>query len=315
MKYYLGIDLGGTNVAFGLADENKKLILKHSIKTNSKRPYEEVIEDIATSILSFLKDNDISLEQIQNIGMGLPGIIDGETEILTVAPNLGWKNRDIKNDLSNLLGKSVSIANDADLAAYGELLDGCAREYNNVAMLTLGTGVGGGVVLDGHIFSGGDRSGLELGHLTLVAGGLTCACGNKGCLETYASSTALARMARENVSETSEMYTLCDGDLSKIDGKIIFTAAKNNDAAALKTLDIYLDYLAAACYTTIMAYRPDALIIGGGISVQDELLIKPLNVRTKKMLSAMGSIEKTPVIVATLGNDAGILGACFLNCV
>lgn len=311
MKYYLGIDVGGTNIAFGIADESKRLFAKHSIKTNPKRDFEIIIQDMAENIVNFLDTNNISMDSLQSIGIGVPGIVDFSTKKIVMAANLGWYDVDVIGELNKYINKDIYIANDADAATFGELLVSDGLEH--MAMLTLGTGVGGGVIYDGKIFGGGDGIGFELGHLILQPNGLTCNCGNKGCMEMYVSTTALIRMAKENISDKSQMFAMCDGDTSKIDGKIIFSCAKNKDEDALKTLEIYGDYLALACYNTIMSYRPQALMIGGGISVQEELLIDPVRAKVAKMLSPMGDIKKTPIIRATLGNDAGILGACFLS--
>ncbi len=309
MKYYLGIDLGGTKVAFGIANENKEIIATTSIPTDAKRPYEVVIKDIGDTAVKFLKEQNIA--DVENVGIGVPGCVNPKTKRLEFAVNLGWYDVDVTGDLGKIINKNVSMANDADLATYGELLGGSAKEYNSITMLTLGTGVGGGVVQDGVLFGGGDGGSFELGHLTLVANGLECSCKNKGCLEMYTSTSSLIRYARENAIEGSKMYEMCGGDLSKIDGRIIFSCANEGDTQALKTLEIYLDYLVPACYNVIMAYRPDALVIGGGISAQHDLLIKPLNEKVQVMLERMAL--KTPIIPATLGNDAGILGACFLK--
>ncbi|MFI3226115.1 MAG: ROK family protein [Clostridia bacterium] len=311
MKYYLGIDLGGTNIAFGVADENKNLFVKHSIKTNAKRPYEEIIEDMAKTSIEFLQNNDISLENLESIGIGVPGIIDAKTKKIVMAANLGWYDVDVVSDMKKFIDTEIYIANDADAATFGELM--VADNLSSMAMLTLGTGVGGGVIYDGKIFGGGDGIGFELGHLTLVPNGILCNCGNKGCVETYVSTSALIRFARENVDDKSAMHVKCEGDYDKLDGKIIFECAQKGDEKALKTLEIYGEYLAIACYNTIMTYRPDALMLGGGISVQEELLINPVRAKVAKMLEPMGSVKNTPIIRATLGNDAGILGACFLK--
>ncbi len=309
MKYYLGIDLGGTNIAYGIADETKKIFAHHSIKTNAKRPYSEIISDIAKTALDFLKGNNI--ENLESVGIGVPGIVDFKTKKIVMASNLGWYDVDIVADLKKLLNTDIFIANDADLATFGELL--VADNLKSMAMLTLGTGVGGGVIYDGKIFGGGDGVGFELGHTILVANGNKCNCGNLGCMETYVSTTALIKYAKENVDSSSMMFKKCDGDIDKIDGKIVFECAKLGDEKAKKSLEIYIDYLAIACYNTIMSYRPEALMLGGGISVQEELLIEPVRQKVFKLLEPMGSIKNTPIIRATLGNDAGILGACFLK--
>lgn len=303
MKYYLGIDLGGTNIAFGIADENRNFIAKHSIKTNAKRDYLEIVEDMAKTSLEILENNNIS--KVESIGIGVPGIVDLDTKKIVISGNLGWYDVDLVSDFKKNIDAEVYIANDADAATFGELL--VSENIKSMAMLTLGTGVGSGVTYENKIFGGGDNVGFELGHLILVPNGIKCSCGNQGCTETYVSTTALIRMAKENLNENSQMYG------KDIDGKVIFECAKNKDETALKVLDMYTDYLAIVCYNTIMSYRTDALMIGGGISVQEELLINPLREKVRKLLEPMGNIQNTPILCARLGNDAGILGACFLK--
>ncbi|MFI3115353.1 MAG: ROK family protein [Clostridia bacterium] len=309
MKYYLGIDLGGTNIAYGIADETKNLIAHHSIKTHAKRPYLEIVEDIAKTALEFLENNNICHENLDSIGIGVPAIIADNKIVYT--SNLNWHNVDIIADLKKFIDKDIFIANDADLATLGELL--VTDNLKSMAMLTLGTGVGGGVIYDSKIFGGGDGVGFELGHTILVPNGVKCKCGNCGCMENYVSTTALIKYAKQDIDETSLIFEKCDGDLEKIDGKIIFECAKLGDKVAQKALDTYIDYLSIACFNTIMTYRPQALMLGGGISVQEELLLKPTQQKVFKLLEPMGSIKNTPIIRATLGNDAGILGACFLK--
>ncbi|MFI3312255.1 MAG: ROK family protein [Eubacteriales bacterium] len=311
MKYYLGLDVGGSKVAYGIANENKEIIAKTAIKTNHN--YDEMVVTMAETALGFLAEQNIDLADVVSVGVGLPGVIDYHTNRLVMATNLGWFDKDVPGDMKKILGKDVFVANDADAATLGEQLAGAAKGYNSATMLTLGTGVGGGVIYNGKIFGGGDGGGLEIGHLTLVAGGLECSCTNKGCLEMYASTTALLRMAREHATSDSEIYALCGGDLSKIDGRLLFQAVDSGDEAALATLAQYQEYLVAACYTAIMAYRPEVLVIGGGISARGDLLIAPVQTRLQEKLERWGTIAKTPVVAAALGNDAGILGACFLT--
>lgn len=310
MKYYLGIDVGGSKIAFGVADENKNLICKSAIKTDL--PYEQMMEKMSKSALAFVAEQGISLDDLVSVGIGLPGVVDGVTNRLVMATNLGWFDKDVVADVQQYIQKPVYIANDADSATLGELLAGAGKEYRSLTMLTLGTGVGGGVIYDGKIFGGGDKGGLELGHLTLVAGGSTCSCTNQGCLEMYASTTALVRFARENAVEGSKLYELCQGDLSRMDGKIIFQAADEGDEAALQTLDTFRGYLASACYTVIMSFRTEALVIGGGISARQDMLVEPVREMVRKKLERFGNVANTPILAAKLGNDAGILGACFL---
>lgn len=311
MKYYLGIDIGGTNIAFGIANENKKIIAKNSIKTNSTRHYDVIIEDMATNIIKFLESNKISLDDLVCIGIGVPGVIDKKTKIIKIASNLGWKNVDVSCDLKKYIDKDIYLTNDAEAATYGELIQ--AEGIKNMVMLTLGTGVGGGVIIDGEIFCGGDGVGFELGHLIHEPNGADCPCGNKGCVEMYVSASALVRFAKEKIDTSSQIFDMCNGDLTKIDGKIIFESAKNSDKHAIKTIETYIEHLAVVSFNAIMMYRPEVLMLGGGICEQKELLIDPLCKKVYKLLEPMGDIKNTKIVKASLGNDAGILGACFLK--
>ena len=311
MKYYLGIDIGGTKIAYGICDEDKNLVAKSSIKTDL--PYEKMIEKLANCLKELVAENKISFDDVVSVGVGVPGVIDFTTNTLEMAPNLQWYNVDVVGEIKKYIDKDVFMANDADAATLGELLVGAGKDLKSMTMLTLGTGVGGGVAYNGKIFGGGDGAGIEIGHITLVSNGLQCGCLNKGCMEMYVSTSALIRIMRENVTKTSKIYEFCDGDLNKIDGKMIFQAADEKDPDALKTLEIYREYLASACYTAIMAYRTDALVIGGGISIREDLLIEPIKEKVYNMLKPLGRICNTQIITAKLGNDAGILGACFLS--
>jgi len=315
MKYYIGIDLGGTNIVTGIVDENHQIVTKYSTKSDGSRSFEEIVRSIADSVFAVMEKGKMQMAQIESVGMGTPSCINPHTGLLVHANCFDWHNVPLYDELKKYIEKPLFIRNDADCAALGETLAGAARAYNHAIMLTLGTGVGGGVIIDNKIFNGCDHMGAELGHTKLVYNGIQCTCGQYGCLESYASATALINQTREMIKmhPESQMNTLVDGDLLKVNGKIPFDAAALGDKWAVSVIDQYIDYLAAGISTLIVIFRPEVIILGGGISEQDEILLVPLNEKIKKHTFGAKEIGVPPAIKARLGNDAGVIGAAMLG--
>jgi len=314
MEYRVGIDLGGTGIKVGLVNAEKEIIKRSSLPTDAKRSFLSVTEDIVSAVRSVLEG--IEGEKIVSVGIGCPGFVDPESGHLVYAGNLNWRNVPLQKELETKLQMPVHIGNDANCAVVGESLAGAAKGKRNVLMITLGTGVGGGVLLDGKLFTGSRGMGAELGHAILVYDGEACSCGIRGCFEAYASVTALIRqtktmMEREGDSLLHEEYRL----RGVVDGRTAFDAARKGDRAARKVLDQYIRYLAAGLGSQINIFRPEIVLIGGGLSAEKENLLAPLRAVIGDYVFAYKEIGAPEIRCASLGNDAGIIGAACLDLV
>lgn len=314
-KYYLGLDVGGTNMAAGIVDKDLRIIAKESIPTRAGRTIEEITTDMAEVSKRVVQKAGLRMEDISSWGIGMPSYVNPATNLLVHANCFGWKNVPIYDYLRKHISLPTYIANDANCATYGEVLAGSASQYDNAIMLTLGTGVGGGIILGKKIYSGSDNMGAELGHTKLVYDGSRCTCGQKGCLEAYCSSTALIRITQEAVKKhpDSLIMELCGQDTSLINGEVIFEAAKRGDALATEIFDDYIGHLAAGISTFITIFRPEVIILGGGIAHAGDFLLEPLNERLRTCTFAAEEIGVPPIVGAELGNDAGIIGAALLE--
>jgi glucokinase len=315
VKYYLGVDLGGTNIAAGVVDENYNLIAKDSIPTNAGRSIDVIVRDIAELSKKVAFTAKVPLNQFTSWGIGMPSYVNPKTHLLVHANNLGWKNIPIYSYFKKYIDLPTYIENDANCAALGETLAGIARNYDNAVMLTLGTGVGGGIILNKRIYAGADLLGAELGHTKLVYNGEMCTCGQKGCLESYCSATALINQTKRefNITKNSLLYHMCSGDLKEINAKMVFKANDMGDEIAQKVVAQYIEYLAAGISTFITIFRPEVIILGGGVVGAGNALFEPLNIKIKENTFAAGEIGVPPVVKAALENDAGIIGAALLE--
>ncbi|MEM1483512.1 ROK family protein [Oscillospiraceae bacterium PP1C4] len=315
MKYYLGIDLGGTNIAVGIIDENYKFVAEHETPTLGCRPFEIIVADMADAAKKALENAGLTTKDIEHVGIGAPSTVDPTTRHLVFANNLNWVDVDVIGEFKKHMDVPVYLANDADCAAYGEALAGAAKDYTNVMMLTLGTGVGGGIILDKKIFLGGNGHGSEPGHSTLVMDGEPCTCGRRGCLEAYASVTALIRdtIRAMAADPTSVMHEMCGDDMRKVNGRTAFDAAKKGDKTGLEVVENYRHYLAVGISSFITLFRPEVIILGGGVCNEGEYLLEPLRKEVNATAYAADLMPETPIIKAALGNNAGIIGAAFLG--
>jgi len=311
--YYIGIDLGGTNIATGIVTEEGKLIKKKSIPTLRHRNYQEILKDMGELCLTIIKEEGISLNEVASVGVGSPGTPDPENGILVYANNLKFKDVPIRTELQKYINVPVYLENDANCAALGEAVAGAAKGYKNSVTVTLGTGVGGGIILDGKIFSGSFYGGGEIGHHVIVADGEPCTCGRKGCWETYASATALIREARIAVIRNPEsgLAKLVGGDINLINAKVPFDAAQSGDPVGQELIDNYIKYLGMGIANVINIIQPEIVVIGGGVCAQGDNLLNPLKEIVKKNVY-QGTL-KTELRIAELGNDAGIIGAAMLG--
>ena len=313
--HHLGLDVGGTNLAAGVVDEEYNIISKLSIPVGENRTIEEITNDMVWISKEVIKKAGLSMDDIPSWGIGMPSYVNPNTGLLVHANCFGWKNVPIFRYLENRLPVKLFIENDANCAALGEMLAGAARDDDNAIMLTLGTGMGGGIIIDRKIYCGADQMGAELGHVKLVYNGVPCTCGQKGCAEAYCSATALIRQMKEAVKKNPEsvIWELCEGNPDALEGKNLFDAVKLADTTAEQVLEQYVEYLSCAISTYIVLFRPDKIILGGGIAEAGELLLKPLRERIVPNTFAGNEIGVPDIVAAKLGNDAGIIGAAFLD--
>lgn len=313
--YRLGIDLGGTNIATGVVDENFKIIGSGKVKTNAPRPAEEIVDDMVKSALMAVKDANLTIDDIDSIGVGTPGSVVQTTGVVTYSNNLGFYNLPLAEMLEKKLGKKVYIENDANAATYGEYIAGAGKGAENFVAITLGTGVGGGIIIGGKIYSGSNFAGGELGHTVIQMNGEACTCGRNGCFEAYASATALIRQTKQAMIKfpESKMWEICNRDINSVNGRTAFDGARSGDEAAIGVVNDYINYLSVGISNIINTFQPDVLCVGGGISNEGEYLMAPVRKLVKGENYARNMEKNTEIKAATLGNDAGIIGAAYLG--
>ena len=317
--YRIGIDLGGTNIAAGLVNENYEIIAKESTPTLVGRPSEEIVADIAALCKKLCDEAGITQADVASVGIASPGIVDDETGEVVYANNLGLKHFPIIPLLRDMLEiKEYHIENDANAAAWGEAIAGAAKGSKSSVMITLGTGVGGGIVSDGKVFKGFNNAAGELGHIVIQVDGAPCTCGRFGCWETYSSATGLIRMTREKLEECqangreTKMTELVAAK-GKINGRTAFEGKRLGDAAASEVVDQYVKYLASGLASMINIFQPEVLSIGGGISNEGQYLLDLVTPLVREQQYGTGLVPNTDLRIATLKNDAGIIGAAVLG--
>ena len=310
MKYYIGIDFGGMSAKAGLFDEQGKLLIRDSVATSKEDGYAATVQKTASLALALCGAAKVRPASVGGIGMGTPGVIDGAKGTVVRWTNYGWDNKPFAADLSKATGLPVVISNDANAAALGEAKFGAGRQYRDSILLTLGTGVGSGIILGGKIFEGFCGGGGEAGHMVINVGGVPCPCGRRGCFEQYASATALIRETKRAMFENKssllwEIAKTPDG----VDGKSAFDAAARGDAAAQEVIKHYCIALAEGIVNLVNIFRPQAVLIGGGVSGQGENLLRPVRKFVGERLYVDSETIPLSVVLASLGNDAGMLGA------
>lgn len=307
--YNVGVDLGGTNIAVGLVNENCEIVYRGSVPTNAGRDFDEIIKDMGGLINKLISENNIDLSLIKSVGIGAPGILDNEKGTVTDNSNIKWVNYPIREKLQQYIDKPVYLGNDANVAAWAEYVGGCGKGTKNFLMLTLGTGVGGGMVLNGKLYTGSHNIGAELGHTSFKAGGEKCGCGTKGCIEAYCSATALIRRAKKALEESPESVM---AQAEKISAKTVVDAAVSGDATAVKVFEEYTEDLANVIGSMINFLDPDVIALGGGVANAGDVLLEPVRNKYRKYV-AFAPIENTKVLAARMGNDAGIVGSAMLG--
>ncbi len=317
--YYIGVDLGGTNIAVGIVNESLKIVKKGSVPTGANRDGDLIVKDMAALTEKLLNEAGIPLSEVAYVGIATPGIANCDTGVVEYANNLPFRNFPIADIFKKYLPvKKVLIENDANAAALAEALVGAAKGTRNSVMITLGTGVGGGIIIDGKVYSGFNHAGAELGHTVIVYNGRQCSCGRRGCFEAYSSATGLTNMTKEKITECRlkdiPTLMLADSDNGNhVTARTAFSAMKQGDVAAKAVVDEYIALLACGLVNMINIFQPEVLSIGGGICNEREYLLNPLLAIMDKEQYTRNNVKKTKVVIAELGNDAGIIGAAGLG--
>lgn len=314
--YYIGVDLGGTTIKVGLLDSDYTIIEKIDAPTYRERTSEEVLKDMAMLCKKVMENKGITEKEVHSIGIGCPGIASPKEGKILYSSNLNFKDVDVKSEIRKYIDLDVFVENDANAAALGEVICGAAKGYNNVVVVTLGTGVGGGIILDGKVYPGSYFGGAEIGHQVIqFEGGIPCGCGRSGCWEQYASATALIRQGKEAAGAHPESLLIQmakDKDIEEINAKVVFDAAQAGDEVAINVLEQYYKYVGAGISNMINILEPEVVVIGGGMSAQKEKLTEPILAYCKTQM--YGGLDLRPQIKpATLGNDAGIIGAALVG--
>ncbi len=315
--HYLGIDIGGTNLVSGIVNENKEIVAKYRAKTKVPCAPEEFADDLVKTVYGVLKEAQLTLADVPWVGIGCPGTVNPLSGMIEFANNLYFKNLPLRRLLEERLeGKTILMENDANAAAYGEYIAGALKGADNAIAVTLGTGLGGGVIINHQLYAGSNFAGAEIGHTIIQAGGKPCTCGRNGCWESYSSATGLIKMTKErmaNEPKTSVLWALADGDLEKVNGRTAFDALRAGDAAGKAIVEEYIYYLGVGTTNMINIFQPDILCIGGGICNEGETLLAPLRAFVEKEQYAINAAKKTKICKAELGNDAGVIGAAMLG--
>ena len=311
---YIGVDLGGTGIKAGVVDESGTILAKGSAPTGRERPYQAVIADIAALCTRVAAQAGTPMEEVAAMGVGVPGICNPETGVIPFCTNLGWHDVPFVEEMHKHLNLPVHVDNDATVAGYAESIAGVSAGTRASVFLTLGTGVGGGIVLGGRPYSGVHGIGSEIGHMILQMDGEPCTCGNEGCFERYASATAIIREARRAVKKDpqSMMMKNCGGNLERINAKIVIDCAKAGDKTARAVFDAYVRALAHGIISIINVLDPEIIVLGGGVSMAGDFLLNAVREAVKPLIF-FKTMPYARIELARLGADAGIIGAALLG--
>lgn len=318
--YYIGVDLGGTNIAVGIVDESYKIVKKGSVPTKPERGADAVVADMASLAKSLISEMGISLSDVAWAGIATPGTADTDRGVVVYANNIPFHNYPLASKLSELLdGLKVYIENDANSAAKAEAMAGVAAGAPYSIMITLGTGLGGGIVENGKVYSGFNYAGAELGHVVIEKDGRPCSCGRRGCWEAYSSATGLVNITKDRIEDARKagrktiMEDMINSDLSGVSARTAFAAMKEGDEVAAEVVDEYISYLACGVANMINIFQPNILSIGGGVCNEGDYLLKPLKEKVFAETYSRDGVPQTEILIAKLGNDAGIIGAAVLG--
>lgn len=314
--YRIGVDLGGTNIVSAVVDENNKIIARAKEKTNAPRPAEEIFDDIAKTVKDALYSAGLTMDDIESIGVGTPGSVNKAKGLIEFANNLGFDNVPAYALLKERTGcKNIYFDNDANCAALGEAVAGCGKGAKDFVAITLGTGVGSGIVVGGKLVTGVNYAAGEMGHMVIVYDGEQCNCGRKGCWERYSSATALIRQTKDAMIKDpfTKMWDIVDGDIRKVDGRTAFDGMRADDDTAKKVVANYMGYLACGMSNIINTFQPEVLCVGGGVGNEKENLLGPVRKMINSQRYSVHAEKQTKICCAELGNDAGIIGAALLR--
>lgn len=312
-KVNIGVDIGGMSLKAGLVNKEGKILYKEIIKTDVNKGDKYFLECLHTLIANLIKYAKNNSLKVNGIGLGVPGIVNNDLKTMEYAPNLKIENLSLKDALKDF-DLPFSLSNDANCAALAEQKFGIAKGYKNVILLTLGTGVGGGIVIDNNLFEGTSGQGAELGHMVIRLNGRKCGCGRKGCFEAYASASALLRLTKEEMKKNphSLMWEYTDFNLNNVNGLTSFECAKKGDFSANNVVNKYVYYLGEGILNFCNIFRPEVVVLGGGVSNQKEFLISKVKKYLEENHYGFKKTRSVDVLIASLGNDAGIIGAASL---
>ena len=310
MNYYAGVDLGGTNTKIGILNREGDILKSRIIKTLSAEGVDNTLERIWKTIQELSQELDINIKNIKGIGLGIPGPVL-EQSIVAFFANFPWeRNINIKEKLEKLTGIETKLDNDSNIIALGEAKYGAAKGSKSSVTVALGTGIGGGIYIDGKLVSGAKGAGGEVGHMKIVKDGKLCGCGQRGCFEAYVSATGLIREAvsRLTVNKQNLLYKMIDGDLMKLEAKDIFDAAREGDAFSLDLVDYEAEYLALGIANILNIINPEVVVLGGGVALAGDILLNPMKEKMVKYALPV-TLEELQIVQGVLGNEAGIKGA------
>lgn len=318
--YTIGVDLGGTNIAIGIVNEKYEIVRKGSVPTKPERGADPIIADMAALCRKLIAEEGLTLADIESVGVATPGTANNVTGVVEYANNIPFLQYPLADRLSAQLdGKKVYIENDANAAAKAEAIAGVAAGAPISVMITLGTGVGGGIIIDGKVYTGFNFAGAELGHVVIQKYGRQCSCGRKGCWEAYSSATGLVNITKDYIVEARAagkktiMDDMIGGDLSKVSARTAFNAMKQGDEVGAAVVDEYISYLSCGIVNMINIFQPNVLSIGGGVCNEGDYLMKPLLEKVWGETYTREGTPRTQILIAKLGNDAGIIGAAVLG--
>lgn len=310
--YYAGVDIGGKNTKMGIVDDFGNVTSSMAYKTRMERGYDAILLEVIENIKTMCEESGIEFDELSGIGIGVPGIVNSRAGLVMSCANLNWKGVDLANDVTNLTGKPCRVCNDANCAALGEQRFGSGKNFKNLVFITLGTGIGSGIILDGKLFEGLGCAGAEAGHMGIMYdGGDVCACGNRGCWESYISASALVRQTAEAVEKNPDslLAKICADGVS---GKSAFAAAREGDATAKSVVEKYIGYVTYGIISLANVLHPQAFVLGGGIANEGVDLILPIKKKLNEYIDNNGFYPYVDVVGASLGNNAGFMGAAAL---
>jgi len=313
--YYIGVDVGGTGIKAGVVTEKGKIIKSCAIATKQQSHYTELIKDMADLIIKTVKEAKVSMDDVKSIGIGFPSSVDDKNGVVVYTANINLNNAPVVEELQKYINKPVYIGNDANCAALGEYFALNDSSIENFVAVTLGTGVGGGIIINKKLYTGSNGSAGEIGHIRLIMDGEKCSCGRDGCWECYASATALIRDSKRAAEKNpkSLLAKNIEANGGRSNGKLVFDTAKEGDETAKKVIDNYIKYISEGLIDMINTFQPSVIAIGGGISRQGDNLLNPIKEYIKGKTYGASYITPCEITVARLGNDAGIVGAAFLG--